>query len=88
MPIYEYRCEDCEIDFEHFASMDDETLPMHDVCHGANVVKRFTGISFNKHQGQKQIKKTDDRGSYTTEHWDGRKDVNVVPMVAKIKNNK
>jgi putative FmdB family regulatory protein len=39
MPIYEYRCRDCDIEFEHVSSISehDERVPLCPRCKGENV---------------------------------------------------
>jgi len=49
MPTYDYICDDCDIEFEHFQSMSDEPIRICPHCGG--VVRRLigsgTGLIFN-----------------------------------------
>ena len=40
MPLFEYRCSDCEREFEAFVT--GERTAECPACHGANLVKRFS----------------------------------------------
>ncbi|MCG6894807.1 MAG: zinc ribbon domain-containing protein [Desulfobacteraceae bacterium] len=39
MPIYEYRCKNCDCDFEHFVFRADDPAPTCPTCCGADVEK-------------------------------------------------
>lgn len=93
MPTYTYHCKECDTVFETDQSMTDpklETHTMNSDC-GGELEFVFTPLQYNKLQGTIQIRT--DRGpkgevvAETTQHWDGRQDVRVVPQTVTTKTN-
>ncbi len=62
MPIYEYKCCDCENVFEVFTSYNNTTTPACSKCNSNHVKKIISNLGFIKHPVQ-NCSCTPDKGS-------------------------
>lgn len=46
MPLYEYKCTECNAKYEHLTrSLEDKSIPECPVCHSKNVVKLISAFA-------------------------------------------
>ena len=100
MPIYDYKCAECNEIFEFVQSMEEAPLVRHGqfvdgvelsrVCNG-ELQRIISAPNFNRSQGaSNKIVDRDKSGAIiaeTTQHWDGRQDVTVMPKGITIKSD-
>lgn len=94
MPTYTYECDTCDEKFEVMQGMSEKPLknvPLSDAPCGKKCKSKCTKVltppAINLQQGKANVTRQqgDGASATVTDHWDGRRDVNITPDPVEVK---